>query len=206
MNKSSPHSKVEQKAHQLWEQFDRDHQEAFWQRYEPLIEQHTAQVVYLAPQQIAQTTRAIAPQTFHYLIFPYRVRLIAFLAVIGAGCFFSFQIYNSSEVVESFIHFMLLLGLLFLANYLWVFSMYDINDQGLIITRNLSLNKAYFAWKEIQEVKIYKNGFSNDADAHLNILLKTNEIYYFKYPLFEHDHLIFLKALKQKQIGIDSKI
>ncbi|OJJ19421.1 hypothetical protein BKI52_21670 [marine bacterium AO1-C] len=199
-------SQSEQNAHQLWSQFTRYNQEAFWQQYEPLIDKTATKISSITQPKPSKKVRAVTPQTFHYLIFPYRIRFISFIVTIGIILSLLFLTSISTSEAKSYGNIISIIILLLLANYLWVFSIYDVSDEGLIITRNLSLDKTQFSWKEIQAVKIYCSGADEGTTTHLNILLKTNEVFYFKYPLFEDDHLTFLKILGQKRIAIDSTI
>ncbi|OJJ19420.1 hypothetical protein BKI52_21665 [marine bacterium AO1-C] len=202
MKLPTTYSEQETTANELWGQFTQNNEEVFWQQYESLIELQAAKIVYTNLPKIS----TISPQVFHYLMFPYRTRLNFFLAIMTVIGLFSFQIYTDPSFLESFVQIAIIVSLLLMAKHLWVFSIYDINDRRLTITRNLSLKSTFFEWERIRAMTIYKNGLGKNAETQLSILLITNKVHYFKYPLFGNDHLTFLKILGQKKIDVDSKI
>ncbi|HAS38939.1 MAG TPA: hypothetical protein DCS93_00600 [Microscillaceae bacterium] len=200
---------LEEKAHELWPTFDHQNPEAFWQKYEALLDQHKTQEA-----KISSTNQAtvILPQIYPKTIFhPDALYLLGKLLTLSFPLLF---VWGGIHQAADSLTIGQMTSVLLMSAIGWViftfFSAtsicsFELTEHHLVIRNALFIVNKKVLWRRIQSIQVQKN---NDPEGKTSYELVITDLIGFKqrfaYTLSAKNHQQLYQALSKRVTQIDA--
>ncbi|OJJ22924.1 hypothetical protein BKI52_00805 [marine bacterium AO1-C] len=201
-----PHADSEKKANALWRQFSRHDQEAFWKRYEVLIQEKQSYQIGDIKQTTPNSSTTNFRPTFFYPTGGWLLKVI-FLTIFPLILFsvFIYRMTEENSTLDPNLWFLLLLFALLFAlcfNEFWELNSFHLSQKSLVINKQFFGVKRQIAWYDIKSITIEKRKVSNETYRVMIINTYQTQQKTFKFPISYHDRRKFIRLIEAKGVTV----